>query len=675
MKRPKVFVGRESELARIARFFGSEQGGAILVAGDRGSGKTSLVEEAIIRLASGDGRYERYVRYFRKRRIIVRVPLIIPDENIESVAAYYRSMLMRAITRGLEQDLLSRRWSKFDLPNRWFRSIGYLQEVHRVVPFAKYTSLKSSKKRAFKLSGNVVNGGIDELTASELEVNDTVLEMALRHLLTNNKSNHEFIFVIDELDKLNAQQHSIHVEDIAMLLKNLFNETGVHVIFISDEPSLGRITEQIRNNPFCAERTLFKDTILLNQMHPVEFGELVDYHIGPTDAVTRRRHVASLSYMTKMMPSEMERLQIQAGADVDSLVNAQRSVIGSFDYSYASTMQLIVNDVYTKYCGRHGQYYDRVLFKALCEAGNNLLHGLIAYVHWSSWLGLLYPSELFDDEDSERSMKNNNGYERLDEEPDIIGLMTKLNSDDQGSIESALGELFVLVDRLDFLTLKLVDKLLMHVSFVGDGFTVDSLPDDINSCLEPKADEIKLMNKVNQVGHIYLAVVGTAVWTDIWPFPMEISNNHGGRGVSLFEHSYYMDRTLSCFWKKLEEELDAAAGRMTGALSEKLARKMTQVVGVTFNHGSDYSLVAGNSRAGFEGKVKVVVNFGQRINNDFDQYDKVYILQDPQHSTPIQRARNVKRFKMNINWTDYEKVTDEIAQHTAEIISRYGREQ
>ena len=63
-------------------------------------------------------------------------------------------------------------------------------------------------------------------------------------------------------------------ESIALLLKNLFNDTGVHVIFISNTPTINRVQQKVKLEPFCAEHMLFKDAILLNHLHPFEMVNL-----------------------------------------------------------------------------------------------------------------------------------------------------------------------------------------------------------------------------------------------------------------------------------------------------------------------------------------------------------------------------------------------------------------
>lgn len=664
MKNYSNFVGRKAELAQLGRFFTNTQGGAILIAGDRGSGKTTLVENSLQSLHEIESWYERYIRFFRQKRIIVRIPLIIQDDIDQSPITFYRSMLMRAIARGLEQDLLSRRWSRFDLPNRWFRSIGYIQEIQRVLPFAKYTSIKKASTAKMDLSKSGLVAGLNNLTSAELEINDTVLEIALRHLLTNHKDNHDFIFIVDELDKLTNQKAKFAVEDMAMLLKNLFSETGVHVVFISDEPSLGRITEKIRNNPFCAEHTLFRNTILLNQMKPDDFEEMILPLIGPAGLNDRRKHVASLSLLTKMMPSEVQRLQLRAGINIDDIVTAQKNAMGTFEYSYSSTMQLLINHIYSDYCGRHDQYYDRILFKALNNAGNNLLNNRVRRVEWEKWDGLLYTSDLFRSPDEELSAKSKGEYSGITSIPEIITQIEQLNSDAQASIKTAIGHLFVILDRLGYLNLTLADATSIQILFIGDTFTIENLPSDIESYKIPREAETTVRSRINLIGHIYLKAVGTALWTNIWPFPLQIPDLHEGRGVTHITENALMSRTLSCFWKNVENILERSAEHITESTVSRLSSAIGLPRRASVVRVDDYCIEVSKVQPGFDEKIKVIIFVGQTIEQDFESYKKVFILQDAHNKYDSKRNSRVKKYTLKPEWRDYSEIISEIANFT-----------
>jgi AAA+ ATPase superfamily predicted ATPase len=660
------FVGREKQLERVSRFLADQQGGAVLIAGDRGSGKTSLVEKAIAEADKKRGFLDGKVRkHTLSRQIVVRIPLIIaPDNPEQSTASYYRSMLMRAITRGLEGDSLTRRYGWLDLPKRWYRSIGYMQSLHRLVPYAKYTSLTKNWSKRFSVSKSPFNGGLDVVTAAELEISDTVLEMNLRNLFSTYSEQHDFILVIDELDKLSARTGSdkVKVEDIALLLKNLFNETGVHAFFVSDEPTLGRITKAIKDNPFCEEQTLFKDTVLLNQMHPDEFEELIKPFTKGADTKTKLKHTASLSLLTRMMPSEVKRFDLQHGGDMDRLVDNQKAQLGSYDYSYRATMQVYINHVYREYCGKHGYYYDRVLYKALTEAGNSLLDVSSNYFKWNQYITLLYPTALFANDTEERNFKNAAELDEtiIGQQPTIITLIDELNSDEKSSISFAVGKLIVLLDRSGWLNLKLVDTTLIQVNaFYGDTFHIENLDADIDGSLRIKEEEQLIVDRINQFGHIYLTAIGQALWSNLWPTCIHIPNAHDGRGVKALDNpDNDYEHMLNVFWEALGEKIEEAPGEIAGAISAKINSQIKPPVVATHSIINDYEIdITVNKK-----RVKVVISFGQRLNVATAGYDKVLVLYEGEQLFPKNTNKAVKQFKMTKGWQNLNSVLVQIVE-------------
>lgn len=147
----------------------------------------------------------------------------------------------------MESELLTRRYSKLDLPMRWFRSIGYVQSVCKLKPLVNSTNLV----RELSSKGSLKNLGIISYNWQQnIDISDAVIEMKLRDIFTTYSKSNSIIIVIDELDKL--EDIGFKPESIALLLKNLFNDTGVHVIFISNEPTINRVQQKIKLEPFCA---------------------------------------------------------------------------------------------------------------------------------------------------------------------------------------------------------------------------------------------------------------------------------------------------------------------------------------------------------------------------------------------------------------------------------------
>ena len=195
-------------------------------------------------------------RYIFTKTIVVNIPLIITGEGILDKSNYYRSLIMRTIVRALEGDLLERKNSKIDLPQRWFRSIGYMQNLKRLKPYTKFISLNQKTAQSIALGFTEQSIGakasIQRALSGEVDIGDASLEIKLRNLLRQYSQVHTFIIILDELDKLPYDKDPIGLELIAIFLKNLFTETNIHVIFISDEPPNGTYNGNYSERPlFC----------------------------------------------------------------------------------------------------------------------------------------------------------------------------------------------------------------------------------------------------------------------------------------------------------------------------------------------------------------------------------------------------------------------------------------
>jgi AAA+ ATPase superfamily predicted ATPase len=642
-KNTENFVGRINELRRLARFLDEKSGGAVLVAGDRGTGKTTLVKKAIAESVQNDTSIKsRLTRHTRSKQVIVNIPLIIADGITGTEAAsYYRSMLIRSITRALEADLLTRKYNWLDLPQRWYRSIGYIQSVKRLVPFAKYTSLKRNTGRRLSFARTPLNGTLDVATEAELEISDTVLEMNLRNLFSTHSHNHQFVIVIDELDKLTVgnTQNQVNVENIALLLKNLFNETGIHAFFIADEPSLGRINSKIKREPFCEESTLFKDRLLVNQMPPADFERLVQKHVQGADNMTRRKHIASLSLLTRMMPSEYAKFGLLHSGDIDSLVDAQKVQLGSYDYSYRTTMQVFINHVYRGYFGKHGQYFDRVLYKSLTTAGNVLLDMQSKYFLVNNYISLLYTTELFNDDTDERNSKNTTDLSTasIKSSSELLTQIEDLNSDEKHSITFAIGSLISLLDRGGWLILERVDDRLLSFQFMGDAFHIENLPDEITSTLKTTTDELKLLDRANKINKLYTFIIGDNLWKPLHEKP---ASEVEGNLVEFNEVGNEFEHLLSINWTELTNVIESSPDVMTGSLMTQLQRHLVRNTPITQPKTCELEIRI-NSKL-----ICVYLYFGQPLKIRADA-DKTFIVYAEEPLARVGTSPKVKQLRVD----------------------------
>ena len=198
-KNSEKLIRRESELKRLNDFLSNSKGGSILLAGDRGSGKTTLVNLAITKFR--ENQKPKFLRrLFLDNQIVLYIPLIIqsfdPKNKSKQEELPYRRLLLRTISRSMESELLTRRYSKLDLPMRWFRSIGYMQSVRKLKPLVNSTNLvrELSSKGSLKSLGSISYNW-----QQNIDISDAVIEMKLRGIFTTYSKSNSIIIVIDEL--------------------------------------------------------------------------------------------------------------------------------------------------------------------------------------------------------------------------------------------------------------------------------------------------------------------------------------------------------------------------------------------------------------------------------------------------------------------------------------------
>lgn len=80
-KSSEKLIKRESELKRLNDFLSNSKGGSILLAGDRGSGKTTLVNLAITKFR--ENQKPKFLRrLFFDNQVVLYIPLIIQSSKV-----------------------------------------------------------------------------------------------------------------------------------------------------------------------------------------------------------------------------------------------------------------------------------------------------------------------------------------------------------------------------------------------------------------------------------------------------------------------------------------------------------------------------------------------------------------------------------------------------------------
>lgn len=656
-KNSEKLIRRESELKRLNDFLSNSKGGSILLAGDRGSGKTTLVDIAIAKFR--ENRKPKFLRrLFFDNQIVLYIPLIIQssktsDENSQE-ELLYRRLLLRTVARSMESELITRRYSKIDLPMRWFRSIGYIQSVRRLKPLVNSTNLVrelSGKGRLKSL------GGISYNLQQNIDISDAVIEMKLRDIFTTYSKSNSIIIVIDELDKL--EDVGFKPESIALLLKNLFNDTGVHVIFISNTPTINRVQQKVKLEPFCAEHTLFKDAILLNHLHPFEMVNLINKEIYHLSKKNKRQAIASMSLISQLMPYNISLLRQKLGIDSENILSKLQNELGDYRYLYESTIHLFINHLYEKHSKNYDQYHNRILYKALTEAGNNLFNREIRYINWEAIDSIFYTSNMFATLKDEFTTKYEGEYEgKIEYQPDICIQLQTLNIHEQKHILKAVEELVAVLDRAGYLDMKFGSESLMILdfkAFISDTFTIANIKDDIDEYLTPTSEEKKIVDRLNAIDVLYKILIGHSIFKNLLHIPVAEATSYNEKIQTLDEKNYH--RTIRSAWKAIETRLTEADSKLMDSVAETI-RERFQTRGC---HSSDpiISIDAKNLsvKIVFSSK-NYVVHLAYRLCslNIPDDCEKVFILytgdQAPFRDSSSRKAR--RQINCRSNWSNLE---------------------
>jgi KAP family P-loop domain len=667
-KNSEKLIRRESELKRLNDFLSNSKGGSILIAGDRGSGKTTLVNLAITKFR--ENQKPKFLRrLFLDNQIVLYIPLIIqsfdPNNKSKQEELPYRRLLLRTIARSMESELLTRRYSKLDLPMRWFRSIGYMQSVRKLKPLVNSTNLvrELSSKGSLKSLGSISYNW-----QQNIDISDAVIEMKLRGIFTTYSKSNSIIIVIDELDKL--EDMGFKPESIALLLKNLFNDTGVHVIFISNEPTINRVQQRIKQEPFCAEHTLFRDIILLNHLHPSEMVKLINKEIhNLPEEDNKRQAIASMSLISQLMPYNISLLRQKLGIDGENILSKLQNELGDYRYFYESTMHLFINHLYEKHSKNYDQYHNRILYKALTEASNNLFNREIRYINWEAIDSIFYTSNIFIDSHDELIVKDKGEYEgQIEDWPDICIQLQTLNDHEQKHILNAVEELVAVLDRAGYLDMEFdleYPMMLKFKSFMGDAFTIANIKDNIDEYLIPTSEEKKIVDRLNAIDVLYKILIGHSIFKDLLYIPVDEATSYNEKIQTLDGKNYH--RTIRSAWKVIEARLAETDGKLMEGVARTI-RERFRTRGYYYSSDPIISIDAKSLsvKIAFSSKNYIVHLAYQSCNlNIPDDYEKLFVLytgsQAPFKDNNPRKTR--RQINCHRNWANLESEIDSIVSY------------
>ena len=670
-------VIRERELTRVIRFLSMPGGGSLLLGGDRGSGKTTLIKASIQRdkelQLEQRATFVRSIswlrRYVKSPYIVINIPLIIISSldaqgaqvNDEDLRERYRSLLMRAMLVGMEADLLKRysKYSWLDLPQRWFRSIGYLQKVRSLKSYSHYLRLSKTTSQALSAPSSVLAiPTIQHALSAEVDLSDSSLEMKLRDLLEQYSKIHKFIFIFDELDKLPA---NIKLENLVLYMKNLFSETGVYAIFVTDERALNRITSQASEKPPTELSTLFVDHLLLNNMSRSEFEEVIRNRVLGFEEENVNELIAALSLRTKRSPHELSKVLVRNGNAYESLMSQLKTELGEKKFARYGVMQRFVDQIIELYNDLYDDpYYRRTLSEVLEEVSSILLSGDTKYIDQNDVKTLFYTTDSFAEDGFtyEQIAKAELDYkaDRVGEPseiPSTIALIDERGEEQAASMYDAIGSLLTLLNRSAVLhSSKTAYPDVINIGSIDfDKFTheqVDSL--DLSQVFNLTVVEEKILEIIFVYNDAQKSVSGRNIFEDEHVVDSRKLDEIGRDGK-------YSLSNISARWDMLKEIAKNADKKLSSSFLGEVNNHITPNI-EKYKRDKNISTVTLTN-----GDKMHVVTLFRRQRYKILEGKKTFILRDP--SSTARQAKttsNVRNFKMNEKWTNAKYVAKEIGE-------------
>ena len=440
----------------------------------------------------------------------------------------------------------------------------------------------------------------------------------------------------------------------------------MHVIFISNEPTINRVQQKIKQEPFCAEHTLFRDIILLNHLHPSEMVNIINEEIQNLSKVDKRQAIASMSLISQLMPYNISLLRQKLGIDGENILSKLQNELGDYRYLYESTIHLFINHLYEKHSKNYDQYHNRILYKALTEASNNLFNREIRYINWKAIDSIFYTSNIFIDSHDELIVKHKGEYEgQIEDWPDICIQLQTLNDHEQKHILNAVEELVAVLDRAGYLDMEFDSEystILKFKAFMGDEFTTGNIKDNIDDYLSPTDEEKYIVERLNAIDVLYKILIGRSIFADLLYIPVNEATSYDKKIQTLDDSNYHY--TIQPAWKPIKDRLAEADAQLINSLANIITSKLQARLYYNFDISVDTQSLS--VKLVFNSKIYIIYlayrSCDLNIPND---YEKLFVLyagnKTPFKSDDPRKAR--RQINCHRNWTNLESEIDNIVSY------------
>lgn len=417
------FFGRQNELGKLITILNNSQGSITLVSGDRGSGKTSLIREAIQRIAKLKSRRGSQ-RLFglaciwswaREHTITLDIPLLATTTPKEKS----RETILRMIVHTLISDFKAK-----NAIQRWQLPLTYKRRLKSLEATLLYSKVTRKRSRDLQLGHSGQKLGFGGSHEYELDLTYADIELQLRDFLKRFSRHIDFYVIFDELDKYETNEEEAYdashadpaidhmkPHEFVKELKNLFTLSNAKFIFTATENYFQEIDEASRDNRLRLKHykySIFTHKILISHFEPSSYELYFDHMFSREGDFTNSQDepyiilkhklmwISDLyPFATKKILFDLSKSRDDGTAFIDlTSIDNDLSVYGN----NVANIESVLLKTYEDHAAENDAYFNRFLYKSLKKAADTIIASESIVLNKSNFISLLYFDMNFKDE-------------------------------------------------------------------------------------------------------------------------------------------------------------------------------------------------------------------------------------------------------------------------------------
>lgn len=537
------FVGRQNELNRLEWILKSGQGSVTLIAGNRGSGKTTLIFTAIeeaekikTSLRRSSWRYlGRLMWWARKYSISVSIPLLptdIPNEEI-------RDTTLRLIVKAVVSN-----WRTKSILQKGLLPLRYGQAIKKIDKLLRYKRIIHTTRLGIEHSKMSAQRGSEY----EVDLSYADLELELSAFLKKFSKWIDFTIIFDELDKYEGRSTSllpVKPHDYIRELKNLFTLSSAKFIFTSSEDYYHEVDETASENALRLHDykfSLFTHKILIDRLDPEDFStyfnslatNVNEAKLLPIQIEPYQKLKYAVMWLSELYPFSAKRILAnlsntqQGGVGIIDLSSVDNE-IGTFGNDIAG-LQYVINRSYLDHKTRNDSYFNHILYRSLQRVVQTLYTGREIKVNKSNLYGLIFSDFVGEYKDEYQVFMETEFYstgygpDLSDKAPFWVKKIENLRPPQRQALNDAVIELVLTLDGLFLLNIVQDETSIsfIHISYQSYNYTIEEL-DEIIGSLEGTIRKAR-SRRDSLSRQIIKSINNTKVNSKI---PVLLSTNHG----------------------------------------------------------------------------------------------------------------------------------------------------